>query len=82
MMGLLRDHNLHAAHRGTLIMVYLSAAYRGQGGAEALLEATLNNARAAGITQVELVLSSDTPPGRSDFILGPTSPATACCRPG
>lgn len=32
LMGLLRDHNPRAAHRGMLIMVYLRAAYRGQGG--------------------------------------------------
>ncbi|TMV67947.1 GNAT family N-acetyltransferase [Thioclava sp. BHET1] len=60
-MGLLCDHDPRAAHRGTLIMVYLRAPYRGQGGAEALLEATLTDARAAGVTQVELVLSSENP---------------------
>ncbi|MGO4439069.1 GNAT family N-acetyltransferase [Rhizobium sp. RAF56] len=60
-MGLMRQRASKAAHRGTLIMVYLRASERAAGLADALLAAVVAHARAAGIRQLELDASADNP---------------------
>ncbi|KRB57126.1 acetyltransferase [Rhizobium sp. Root708] len=59
LMGLMRQRMSKMAHRGTLIMVYTSPAYRGSGIGRALLDAVSNHAGGIGVHQLELAVSAE-----------------------
>ncbi len=59
LMGLMRQRMSKMAHRGTLIMVYTSPAYRGSGIGRALLNAVSRHAREVGVHQLELAVSAE-----------------------
>lgn len=67
LMGLIGEHSPHTAHRATLIMVYLRAASRGTGVAQAMLERIEQEARTQGITQIELMVSAENTPARAFY---------------
>jgi RimJ/RimL family protein N-acetyltransferase len=60
-IGLMRQQASKMSHRATLIMVYLRASERGKGIAGAMLNRVVEHARAEGVLQLELVVSSENP---------------------
>jgi ribosomal protein S18 acetylase RimI-like enzyme len=76
--GLIVEPRAKLAHKGTIISVYVRAAHRGQGGAERLMRALLDEARGK-LEQVSLVVSDGNGPAlrlytRLGFSLMATEP--------
>lgn len=59
MMAVYFTPRARVAHRGTMVMVYLKKAARGSGAAKAMLDACIEDAREAGLTQLELSVSAE-----------------------
>ena len=60
-MGLIRQSGLKMRHRADIIMVYVRKSLRGNGVARDLMAATVGEALASGVRQLELHVSAENP---------------------
>lgn len=60
-MGLMRQRSSKMAHRASIVMVYVRKSLRGSRLASDLLDATVDEARAMGIVQLELAVTAENP---------------------